>query len=391
LSAAGAGLPVRRAIDIAVQIARGLTAAHGKGLVHRDLKPENVFVLADGQVKILDFGLARQTTVAAATAVTGVPTAVGLTDPGMVVGTAGYMAPEQVRGGEVDHRTDIFAFGAMLYEMLSGRHAFQRDTAAETMTAILKEDPSELAESGIQISSSIDRLVRRCLEKQPQLRFQSTADLGFALEAAMTPSTVTAAVPPVASVAAVRRSKPVWIAPATFVLGFAVALALVAWFSGPARPDPSTFRFTPFSFESGGQASPVWSQDGKAVAYAASTDPLAAVQVFVRYLDAAAGKQLTHFNEGTIPVGWTADSRRIVFVSGHQPAGLWSVAVVGGEPDSVMAVDPATNFLQTIDLAADFSAAAFLREDNGRAGVWISSPVGAPPRKYTPEPFASLA
>jgi Tol biopolymer transport system component len=384
-------LPVRKAIDIGVQIARGLTAAHEKGLVHRDLKPENIFLLADGQVKILDFGLARQANAAAAAAgvMTGAPTAAGVTDPGIAVGTAGYMSPEQVRGGEVDHRTDIFAFGSVLYEMLSGRRAFQRDTAAETMTAILKEDSPELADSGVQITPQLDRIVRRCLEKQPRMRFQSAADLGFALDAATAPTGSGAAVvvPGVSLSPSSRRDFP-WIALAAFAFGLILASVLfIVLHSAHAMPDPSAFRFTPFSFESGGQAAAVWSQDGKAVAYGASMDRLLPVQVFVRYLDSPTGKQLTHFKEYAVPVSWTPDGRRIVFASGHEPAGLWSVAVVGGEPESLMALNKETLLTNAV-VTNDVSAAAMLRVD-GDISLWISSPIGSPLKKYSPDPFAT--
>lgn len=231
-------LSVRKAIDIGVQVARGLTAAHDKGLVHRDLKPENIFLLADGQVKILDFGLARQTTASANTAVTSAATAAGMTDPGVAVGTAGYMSPEQVRGAEVDHRTDIFAFGSVLYEMLSGKRAFQRETGAETMTAILKDEPQELTGSGLNITPQLDRIVRRCLEKQPRLRFQSAADLGFALEAASTPTGSSITMPVPAAAAAPVRKASWWIAAAAFAAGFALAVVLFILLSGPAKPGP---------------------------------------------------------------------------------------------------------------------------------------------------------
>src|SRR5688572_7586202 len=166
----GAPFPPRRAIDIASQIARGLSSAHGKGIVHRDLKPENLFLTSDGQVKILDFGLAKAMSEGDA-----VETAV-VTDPGTVLGTVGYMAPEQIRGQTVDGRADLFALGVVFYEMLSGRRAFERETAAETMTAILKEDPQDLSTGRADLPASLENIVRHCLERNPAERFQSARD-----------------------------------------------------------------------------------------------------------------------------------------------------------------------------------------------------------------------
>ena len=174
-------LPQRKAVEIAVQIARGLAAAHEKGVIHRDLKPENLFLTLDGRVKILDFGLAKMSSPEAAA--TNAPTTPAGTEPGTVMGTVGYMSPEQVRGREVDQRTDIFSFGAILFEMLSGRRAFRRDSAVETMSAILREEPPELVETGKKISPALDRIVRHCLEKNPESRFHSAGDVAFDLEA----------------------------------------------------------------------------------------------------------------------------------------------------------------------------------------------------------------
>ena len=176
-------LTVRKAIDYARQIVAGLAAAYEKGVVHRDLKPENLFVTKDGRVKILDFGLAKSTTPFNASADSGIATQQQMTSPGMVMGTVGYMSPEQVRGEVVDHRSDIFSFGLILFEMLRGERAFQRETVAETMTAILKEDVPEMGGTRAGIPPQLEKILRRCLEKKADRRFQSASDLGFALEA----------------------------------------------------------------------------------------------------------------------------------------------------------------------------------------------------------------
>jgi Tol biopolymer transport system component len=186
-------LPPRKAAALARQVADGLGAAHDNGIVHRDLKPENIFITDDGRAKILDFGLAADRSagseVGGGNVDTAAPTvAKSLTDPGTVLGTVGYMAPEQVRGEPVDHRSDIFSFGCVLYEMLGGRRAFKRDTPAETMTAVLREEPENLDSVSSTVSPALDRVVRRCLEKNPNERFQSTRDLAFAIENAASAS-----------------------------------------------------------------------------------------------------------------------------------------------------------------------------------------------------------
>jgi len=183
-------LTSRKAIDYARQIASGLAAAHEKGITHRDLKPENLFITTDGRVKILDFGLAKLTRPEVDDS-GDAPTQQIATDAGTVLGTVGYMAPEQVRGKPADPRSDIFAFGAILYEMLSGKRAFHGDSPVDTMSAILKEDPPDLAETNRNISSALERIVRHCLEKNPAERFQSARDLAFNLEALTDVSTST--------------------------------------------------------------------------------------------------------------------------------------------------------------------------------------------------------
>ena len=179
----GGRLSLRKTIDYAVQIAGGLAAAHEKGIVHRDLKPENLFVTKDGRVKILDFGLAKLTNTEDGSQITSLPTEVPGTEPGVVLGTLGYMSPEQVRGRATDARADIFSFGSILYEMLTGRRAFRGDSAADTMSAILKEDPPDPSLTNPDVSPGLERIVRRCLEKNLEQRFHSAHDVAFALEA----------------------------------------------------------------------------------------------------------------------------------------------------------------------------------------------------------------
>jgi serine/threonine protein kinase len=180
----GAGIHARKALDYALQITSGLAAAHEKGIVHRDLKPENLFISKDGRVKILDFGLAKLTEPKAGSeAPTGDSTRPLHTQAGVLLGTAGYMSPEQVCGQPVDQRSDIFSFGAVLYEMLAGRRAFRGNSQVEMLNAILKEDPPELSAVNNPIAPAVERIIRHCLEKNPDHRFQSTRDLAFAIEA----------------------------------------------------------------------------------------------------------------------------------------------------------------------------------------------------------------
>ncbi len=266
-------LPVRKALDYGVQILHGLAAAHDEGIVHRDLKPENVFVTRDGRVKILDFGLARQILPGKATDDTRSPTVAHSTEPGTVLGTVSYMSPEQVRGHPADSRSDIFSFGTVLYEMLTGRRAFQRDTGAETMTAILKEDPPEPSDSGARIPPGIDRIVQHCLEKSPPERFQSARDAAFDLQSL----SGTAAAPQTGPPVAVRNRG--WVAVAGLASFFLYSAAVYWVGHHSASPGSPTFR--QMTFRRGLVRGARFSPDGQTIVYGAAWEgkPIAAFSI----------------------------------------------------------------------------------------------------------------
>ncbi|HSA94159.1 MAG TPA: protein kinase [Terriglobales bacterium] len=257
-------LPARKAIDYAMQMASGLAAAHNKGIVHRDLKPDNLFITKEDRVKILDFGLAKLVEWEGAGSDTSAPTLESGTRPGSVMGTVGYMSPEQVRGQPADHRSDIFSFGTVLYEMLSGKRAFRHDSAVETMSAILKEDPPELVETNRSISPALEKVVRHCLEKDPNLRFQSARDVGFYLRELSGLTDISTAVAPRPEVRIRWRR---W----ALLSATLAAVALAVWAGlqlGKAAPPA----FQQLTFRRGTIHQARFSADGQTVVYSARWD-----------------------------------------------------------------------------------------------------------------------
>jgi serine/threonine protein kinase/Tol biopolymer transport system component len=341
---AGGPLPVRTALDYGVQIAHGLAAAHEKGIVHRDLKPDNVFITTDGRVKILDFGLAKLVDTEASGAIavaTVLPTAAPKTKPGLVLGTSGYMSPEQVRGALVDRRTDIFALGVVLYEMVTGRRAFERGTVPETMTAILRDDIPDIHSSTSQVSLSLEQVLRRCLDKDPLRRFQSTQDLAFALSTVgSSPSSAPAAVlGPVTPTTNWRRR----VAIAAIAIGLlaAGAAAMVVLRPRPAAPAaairrlaislPDTEPLAPASASplGLGKISLVVSPDGSRIVYVASRNGTR--HLVVRDLERFESRPLRGTDDAYGPF-FSPDGTSVGFFSQSL---LKKVSLLGGEPVTI--------------------------------------------------------
>jgi serine/threonine protein kinase len=331
----GSILPSRKATDYARQIAHGLAAAHEKGILHRDLKPENLFLTKDERVKILDFGLAKLTGSADAQAQTEIPTRRIDTDPGVVMGTVGYMSPEQLQGKAVDHRSDIFSFGAIFYEMLSGRRAFQGDSSAETMSAILKEDPPDLSETNKNVAPALERVVHHCLEKNREARFHSASDLAFALEALSGATSVSDQTATAIAIAPPwdrpkRRERLVWIG-ATGLLGLTLLATLpfvIAYFRSTPSTEPHTTRFLIFPPEKsgligGGQHI---SPDGLRLVYVAINNDGKRL-LWTRSLDSLTSQPLSGTEEAANPF-WSPDGRFVGFFAAGSK--LKKIEVTGG-------------------------------------------------------------
>ena len=359
----GTPLPTRKAIDFATQIAKGLSAAHDKGIVHRDLKPENLFITKDGRVKILDFGLAKlidgEALVDAETNTRGMPG----TDAGKVLGTVGYMSPEQVRAKPVDHRSDIFSFGSVLYEMLSGKRAFRGASAVETMNAILKEDPPDLTETNRNLPAALERIVGHCLEKNPEERFQSARDIAFDLEQLSGSATTQAAL-----VSPAGRQLPGWHSVALALA--ALALAAVAFVAGRRSVASHALpEFREITFQRGLVGNSRFAADGRSIVYAAQW-PGVDRNVYVAQPGSPESRSLDLKDAGFVGVS-RAGELAVLLQHGPPPGRtLAKLPMGGGAPRDV------TEHVVRADWGPDGTSFAIVRTAGGKN--IIEFPIGKP-------------
>jgi serine/threonine protein kinase len=354
-------LPVETAIQFGLQLTEGVAAAHERGIAHRDLKPDNVIVSRDDQLKIVDFGLAKLFELEVKAPGPDGTTLARLTEPGMVMGTPGYMAPEQARGEPADHRADIFAIGGVLYEMLSGRPPFQRQTTPETLTAVLREDPPDLRTLNRRVSPALARLVARCLKKQPSQRFQSARDLAFALE------TIAELGEPTAESgndAAPARRWPAWRYVALAVVAAALVLGgfMLRGSITPSEPDPKEVRTYRVTDARGVEDHPSISPDGRSVAYVA--DVGGRKQVFVRLVDRGTSLQLTSDAADHLHPRWSPDSTLVLYYrapdEGESAGSIWEVSALGGGARRI------ARSIGGADVSHDGKRLVFPRLDDGR-------------------------
>jgi eukaryotic-like serine/threonine-protein kinase len=380
-------LAVRRVVDIAAQIAAGLAAAHAAGIVHRDLKPENVIVTAEGAAKLLDFGVARVESRAAAANDT---VTIANTALGAVVGTAAYMSPEQARGQEIDSRSDQFSLGLVMYEMLAGRQAFARASAVQTMSAIIEEDATPLDRPA---PAQLRWLIERCLAKEPGGRYESTRDLARELTTLRDrfgelTAGASGTQPAAATVHATRPRGISWkLIAAACALSAAAAWSTAQLLRDPHDVDLARYHVTPFATELREHRMPAWSPDGKSIAFIGVGESQEQ-QIYVQGADSPTAVQISHgpYNiSGSYPPFWTPDSRAIMFRCGKGgDYGLCRIPAGGGE----------SRLIQPRELNASIAPdgqtlamLAFRSTNDSTLQVMTATPPDATPKPYSPAPF----
>lgn len=354
-------LPTRKAVTIASQFVDGLAKAHSAGIVHRDLKPENLMISKDGFVKILDFGLAKLTTPSNKEA-SGLPTETGA---GTVLGTVGYMSPEQASGKTVDFRSDQFSFGTILYEMITGKHPFQRSTAVETMTAIIREDPPQVSSMNVQIPAPLRWILERCLAKDPEERYASTLDLSRDLKSIRDHiSEVTSGSESVSAISPSRSRYRYWI-PALLLVSFLAGLGAARWLTSSKPTEP--MKFTTLTF-SGTDSSPAVSPDGKLIAFRSDRDGTPRIWL----------KQLIGGNEVALTTGpddyprFSPDGSAILFTRfDNQSRSLYRIPILGGEERKIL--DDA----HSGDWSPDGKQIAFVRWKGANSSLGVVTVDGA--------------
>ncbi len=373
----GGAMPVRKALQIAAQLADGLAAAHKRGLVHRDLKPENIMITSDGVVKVLDFGLAKSLDINNDT---------NLSEPGMLVGTFGYMSPEQARAADIDYRSDQFSFGSILYEMLTGNRAFDGASGVETLFMVVRDEAPPLSVVAAHVPAPLRWIVDRCLSKDPEDRYVATRDLARDLQYIRDHFSETGLPTPIRekeSMAVTLRKR--WPAAAAVVLALAMGILGTAWVR---RPEPRVITSERYLTYSGNDYSPAVSPDGKLIAFASSRDGVQRI-----WLKQVAGGGEVALTEGIDDFPrFTPDGASVIYVRAdperRRPGSLWRVSTVGGEPRRVL--DEVT----TADISPDGTKIAFTRPVTGKtevlAGIFVADVNGANARELARSDVGTL-